>query len=78
MQVQLDDESGEEKKNKEITKETKGHGVSSMEGKTCAAGDSSEAAEVIEEYLVHPQRNRNRSNRHRKSVGRKCDCDRRK
>lgn len=37
-----------------------------MEGKTCAAGGSSEAAEVIEEYLVHPQRNRNRSNRHRK------------
>lgn len=39
-----------------------------MEGKTCAAGGSSEAAEVIEEYLVHPQRNRNRSNRHRKSA----------
>lgn len=42
--------------------------VSSVEGKTCAAGGSSAVAEVNEEYLVHPQRNRNRSNRHRKSA----------
>lgn len=39
--------------------------VSSMEGKTCAAVDFLMVEEVIEEYLVHPQRNRNRSNRHR-------------
>lgn len=36
-----------------------------MEGKTCAAVDFWMVVEVIEEYLAHPQRNRNRSNRHR-------------
>uniref|UniRef100_A0A182LU01 Fas apoptotic inhibitory molecule 1 n=1 Tax=Anopheles culicifacies TaxID=139723 RepID=A0A182LU01_9DIPT len=34
--------------------------ASSMEGKTCAAVDSSMVVEVIEECLAHPQRNRNR------------------